>query len=85
MTNSLFLKPEEGKFVALATIDLVERLTNISRNDKINWNPAARKQLKEMIEAGTKLKEKLKKLGFDMSELPPFMEGDQDEFLTKES
>lgn len=81
----LYLKPEEGKFLVLSVLDLLERIKDTSQNPKINWNPETRKQLKDMREAGDSLKRKLVKLGFDMTELPPFMEGDQDEFLTKES
>lgn len=83
--EQLYLKPEEGKFLALSVINLLELLKDTSQNPKIPWNPEARKQHREMMEAGKSLSAKLKKLGFDMTDLPPFMDGDEQEFLTKES
>lgn len=74
MTNQLFLKPNEGKFLALATVALIEQLNKSSQNVLINWNPETRKNMREIIEAGKSLSIKLRKLGFDMSGLPPFIE-----------
>ncbi|MBS1915680.1 MAG: hypothetical protein JST87_05345 [Bacteroidetes bacterium] len=84
-TNTLFLKPDEGKFLALAVIDCLEMIRESSKNQTYNWTPETRKMQKEMISAGESLRIKLMKLGFDMRDLPPFIEGDQDEFLTKQS
>lgn len=81
----LYLKPEEARFLSLAVVDMIEQLQNMSQNPTINWNPEARKDLKNMMAAGNSLRTKLKKLGFDMRELPPYTEGDEKEFLTKES
>lgn len=85
MVNNLFLKPEEGKFLALSVVSLLDLLKETGQNQKIPFNPEARKQHREMMEAGQSLSRKLTKLGFDMTELPPFMAGDENEFLTKES
>lgn len=73
------------KFLGMAVVDVVDNINAQLRDPRINWTPESRKTLKEMLEAGVKLKTKLEKLGFDMRPLPPFEEGDQDEFLTKES
>lgn len=83
--GNLFLKPKEQMFVSMAVVSMVEQLENTSKNPRINWTPEARKTLKDMLEAGNDLKAKLTKLGFDMTPLPPFEEGDEKEFLTKES
>lgn len=82
--NQLFLKPDEGKFLVMAVMESLEAIQRGSQDERLNWNPKARRQYKEMLAAGNSLKIKLQKLGFPTN-LPPFMEGDQDQFLTKES
>lgn len=83
--KQLYLKPDEAKFLSMAVVSRIEELHNTSQNQIINWNPEARKLLKEMIEAGKSLKIKMEKIGIDMRPLPPFEEGNQDEFITKQS
>jgi len=83
--QQLFLKPEEQKFISLAVVGLIEQLQEVYTNQFVNFNPEARRDLKQMLAAGNSLKIKMEKLGFDMRKLPPFMEGDEDEFLTKPS
>lgn len=85
MTNQLFLKPNEGKFLSMSVLSMLEQLKETSQNQQINWNPETRRDLRDMIEAGTSLKIKLDKLGFDMRDLPPYIDGDEEEFLTKQS
>ena len=84
-SKQLFLKPDEQKFLAMAVVSLLEQLNEVATNEKINFNPEARKDLKDMRAAGKALVIKFNKLGFDMRDLPPYMEGDEDEFLTKPS
>ena len=81
----LYLKPDEAKFISMAVLSMIEQLEDTSKNQLINWNPEARKDLKDMVGAGNSLKIKLQKLGFDMRELPPYLEGDENDFLTKHS
>lgn len=84
-SKQLYLKPEEAKFISMAVLAMLEDLAATSKNQLINWNPEARKDLKDMVAAGTALKIKLERLGFDMRQLPPYLEGDENDFLTKES
>lgn len=83
--EQLYLKPNEVKFISMAVLSMLEQLQDSAKNQLLNWNPETRKDLKDMIEIGSNLKIKLKKLGFDMRELPPYLDGDEDEFLTKQS
>jgi hypothetical protein len=83
--EQLYLKPNEAKFISMAVVSLIEQIESTSKDQRINWNPETRKDLKDMREIGSNLKIKLKNMGFDMRELPPFIAGDEDEFLTKES
>lgn len=83
--NQLFLKPDEGKFLSMSVVAMIEKLRDTSQNQTINWNPETRKDLKDMLQAGESIRIKLKKLGFDMRDLPPYIDGDENEFLTKQS
>jgi hypothetical protein len=83
--NNLFLKPDEKKFVAMSVVSTLEQLQEMASNPQINWNPETRKDLKDMLAAGNSLRIKLEKLGFDVRELPPYVDGDENEFLTKQS
>lgn len=80
--QQLYLKPDEGKFLALAVL---RTLDEIRETEEHPWTPAARKDRKDMLTAGTALRLKLEKLGFDMRPLPDYEQGDEDEFLTKQS
>jgi hypothetical protein len=83
--EQLYLKPNESKFLSVAVSALLDELGGASKNVLMNWNPETRKDIKDLLEAGNSLKVKLNKLGFDVSDLPPFVEGEEDNFLTKES
>lgn len=84
-SKELYLKPDEAKFVSMAVVSVLEQLQESSKNVQHNWTPEVRKTLKDMIDAGSQLKIKLTKLGFDMRPLPPFEDGDIEEFTTKPS
>lgn len=83
--TNLYLKRDECKFLGMAVVSLIEQLKDTSTDQLVNWNPESRKDFKNMIEAGNNLKIKLNKLGFDLRDLPPYKEGDEKQFLTKES
>lgn len=83
--GNIYLRPEEKKFFSMAVVSTLDKLEAISRNPKIPWTPESRKVLREMTEAGNKLRDKLKKLGFDMRPLPDLEEDEENDYLTKES
>lgn len=85
VVGQLYLKPDEQKFVSMAVMSLIEQLVETTQNQRINWNPETRKDFKDMLSTGKQLKIKLEKLGFDMRELPPFIDGDETDYLTKQS
>lgn len=85
MTNQLFLKPDEGKFLSMAVVGMIEDLRQSLQNQSVPWNPESRKDMKDMLAAGESLRIKLKKLGFDMRDLPPYIDGEEKDYLTKES
>jgi hypothetical protein len=83
--DRLYLKQDEKKFMGMAVLNMLETMTDMSTDVTINWNPEARKSIKEMLDAGKSVKLKMEKLGFDMTPMPPYEDGDEKEFLTKES
>lgn len=83
--KNVYLKPDEAKFISMAVLAIIEDLETTSKDVNINWNPSARKDLKEMITAGNSLKVKLENLGLDMRDLPPYLDSDKDDYLTKQS
>ena len=83
--TNLYLKPDEAKFLAMAVLRMLDDVKRSSQNVKYNWNPEARKYLKEMIESGSTLKIKMGKMGFDMRELPDVLPGEEQDYLTQES
>lgn len=83
--KQLYLKHDEAKFLAMAVLSQIELLEDNSKNQLINWTPESRRDLKEMITAGKSLRVKMKSIGIDMIDLPEYFDGDEDEFLTKQS
>jgi hypothetical protein len=83
--KSLFLTPNESYFLASAILSMLADLRESVSNQKVNWTPEARKYYKDMIQIGEKLSIKLKVIGMDMSKLPEYNPGDENDFLTKES
>jgi len=83
--TNLFLKADEAKFLAMAVMSMLEQVTESSQKQSIPWNPEARRYFKEMREAGTALKIKLIKIGIPVDDLPDYEEGDENDFITKES
>lgn len=84
-SKQLFLKPNEAKFISLAVLSMIEDVKISLQDDQLNWTPEVRKDLNEMKEAGISLKIKMKKLGFDMRDLQPCIDGEEKDYLTKES
>lgn len=85
MTGQLYLKPDEGKFLSIAVVSMLEQLNDSASDVAINWSPESRKNLKDMLASGKTLRIKLERLGFDLSSLPPLVDGEEKDYFTKES
>lgn len=79
------MKPDEAKFIGMAVVSMLEQLKDTSQNQLINWNPESRKDIKDMLNVGSTLKIKMERLGFDMRPLPSLADGEENDYLTKES
>jgi hypothetical protein len=75
----VFLKPNEAKFIVLMTSQF---FTDHKETAGHPWNAEAKRYRAEMYQAASDLKKKLQKLGFDVSDLDEYREGDENEFLT---
>jgi hypothetical protein len=78
--KQVFLKPDEARFVALMTSQFI---TDHKETDGHDWNDEAKKYRGQMLAAATSLKSKLTKLGFNVDDLDPYQEGDENEFLNR--
>lgn len=78
--KQVFLKPDEAKFVALMVSQFI---TDHKETEHHDWNEEARKYRAEMFASATSLKSKLSKLGFNVNDMDPYKEGDEDEFLNR--
>jgi len=83
--KQLYLKPEEVTFLSTAVLSMLADVKESSQNQRVNWTPEARGYFKEMIAAGNGLIIKFKAIGIDMDGLKDYNDGDENEFLTKES
>ena len=83
--KNLYLKPQEAAFLGMAVMSMIDNLERQAKEQNLNWTPAARSTFREMLTAAAGLKVKMEKMGFDMRELPPFEEGDEQEYFTKQS
>lgn len=83
--SNVYIKPNEGKFLAMAVLGMIETLQASAANPKLPWDPQTRKDIKDMLEAGKGLRIKLAKLGFDMRDLPDYTKGEENDYFTKES
>ena len=84
---NLYLKPEEMKFLALSIVTTFDFVKQNQQDPNIPWTPESRKYMREMIEAGNSLKNKLQKLGFNVKQIEDIKvtQQDIDDSLTKES
>ncbi len=67
----------------MAVLAMLEDIQTTSKDVNLNWTPEVRKDFKDMIDAGTALKVKMMKLGFDMRPLPPYIDGEERDYFTK--
>lgn len=74
----------ETCILGMAIANTIEYFEDMANNQKLNWTPEARQDIKEMLAAAFSLKAKMEKIGIDVS-LADIEPGDENEFLTKES
>uniref|UniRef100_UPI004024DAED hypothetical protein n=1 Tax=Candidatus Wunengus sp. YC60 TaxID=3367697 RepID=UPI004024DAED len=69
----------------MAVLAMLEDIEESSKDVTLPWTPEVRKDMKDMIKAGKDLRIKMNKLGFDMRDLPPYINGEEKDYFTKPS
>ena len=79
------LQPDEIRITIMALTQVIDDNESVAKNPAIPLDPQTRKHLKEMLTAAKSAKGKLERtVGYEVK-LDPYVEGDEQEFLTKES
>jgi hypothetical protein len=83
----IFFNPAEVTAIGLGLARVMEDLSAMKKGgyEHTPWTPEARKIQADMLSACRSAANKLEKFAGYKCELPPYEEGDEDEFLTKQS
>jgi hypothetical protein len=79
------LTPNEVAITQMALSGLIEDLESVSTNPTYPFTPEARKDQKSMLDAARSAMKKLADTSGLEVKLDPYVPGDEDEFLTKQS
>jgi hypothetical protein len=80
--EKIYFNPNEVNAIAMGLARIME---DIKANELQPWTPEMRKITKEILTAARSAAHKLEKFTGVKCELPPYNEGDENEFLTKQS
>ena len=82
---NIFFLPNEAKIIGLGLASVIEDLNEARSNHSIPWTPEARKEMDDMYKSAKNAASKIEKFCGIKCDLPPYNEGDEKEFFTKES
>lgn len=85
--EKIYFNPHEVMAISMGLARIIEDMNAMKKGDLINtpWTPEARKAQYEILSACQSAAAKLEKFAGIKCELPPYEDGDENEFLTKES
>ena len=78
----IYLKEQEYAVIQMALAGVLEDLKKMEEQP---WDPTARKYHRDMTEAAKSAALKIEKVTGIKAELPPYFDGDENQFFTKES
>lgn len=83
----IFFNPAEVSAIGMGLARIMEDMNAMKKNGYENtpWTPEARKIQADIMAACRSAANKLEKFAGYKCELPPYGNGDEDEFLTKQS
>jgi hypothetical protein len=83
----IFFNPTEVSAIGMGLARIMEDMNAMKKNGYENtpWTPEARKIQADIMNACRSAANKLEKFAGYKCELPPYIDGDEDEFLTKQS
>lgn len=85
MNIQQFLTPKEVKVIHMALEVFIEDNTAMRTDQSIPFNPEAREMMKDMFETATSALKKIQETSGYAVMLDEYKEGDEREFLTKQS
>ena len=83
----IFFNPAEVSAIGMGLARIMEDMNDMKKNGYENtpWTPEARKIQADIMAACRSAANKLEKFAGYKCELPPYIDGDENEFLTKQS
>jgi hypothetical protein len=79
------LTPKEVIITQMALSSIIEDLEVVSKDPQLPFTPEARKDQRDMIQNAKSALDKIALASGELIKLDPYNEGDEREFLTKES
>jgi hypothetical protein len=79
------LAPKEITLIQMALESTIEDLQVTMKNPKLPFTPEARRDMEDMLKTGRTALVKIRAASGNIVRLDPFKEGDEKEFMTKES
>jgi hypothetical protein len=85
--EKIYFNPNEVMAIGLGLARVIEDIQAIKRGEYVNtpWTPEARKIQSEILTACQSAANKIEKFAGHKCNLPPYENGDENEFLTKQS
>lgn len=83
--DKLIITPDETKVIQMGLAEVIESITETMKNPAIPFNPEARKSMKQILTVALSASKKIEAISGVSAEMEPYKEGDENEFLTKES
>jgi hypothetical protein len=85
--EKIFFNREEVTVISMGLGMILEDMNSVNNGKQglYPWTPEARKDAKDIYAAAKSAANKLEKFAGIKSELPPYVEGDEKDFFTKES
>ncbi len=79
------LNKAEASVIQMALSMMIEDLEAVGSNQNFPFTPEARKDQKEILSCAKSALQKIAKAQGELIQLDPYQEGDEKEFLTKQS
>lgn len=82
---NIYFSPEECRIITMWLAVLLEDIEEAKSNINYPWTPESRKDFENMYKYASNAANKIEKFTGIKSELPPYIDGDEDLFFTKKS
>lgn len=85
--EKIYFNPNEVMAIGLGLARVIDDINAMKQGDNVNipWTPESRKIQSDILAACQSAANKIEKFAGYKCDLPPYIDGDEDEFLTKQS